>query len=86
MVANFHRQAEHSPERRAAVLDDAAAMWEVANAKEESLTVALKYTFEQYNTWEGGVNRSRMDKIRFHKVLRHDSQLAFLHQCFCFQN
>jgi hypothetical protein len=43
----------------------------VRTAQEEKLTMALKYVFELFNCWEGGVNRSRMSKIRFHKVLRY---------------
>lgn len=55
---------------RMAVLQDSEAMHCVRLAQEEQLTLALKYVFEQYNKWEGGVNSSRMDKMRFHKVLR----------------
>lgn len=32
--------------------------------------MALKRVYEKYNMWEHGTNRSRMDKMRFHKVLR----------------
>lgn len=55
---------------RPTVLQDSEAMHTVRTAAEESLTMALKYVFEQYNKWEGGVNSSRMDKMRFHKVFR----------------
>lgn len=55
---------------RAAILSDSEAMYKVRTAQEEKLTMALKYVFELYNRWEGGVNRSRMCKMRFHKVLR----------------
>lgn len=55
---------------RTAVLQDSEAMHCVRVAEEAQLTSALKHVFEEYNRWEGGVNSSRMDKIRFHKVLR----------------
>eukprot|EP00892_Ulva_mutabilis_P003477 jgi/Ulvmu1/1500/UM011_0230.1 len=55
---------------RTAVLQDSEAMHCVRHAEEAQLTSALKYVFEQFNRWEGGVNSSRMDKTRFHKVLR----------------
>lgn len=55
---------------RTAVFQDSEAMHCVQLAQEETLTMALKYVFEQFNKWEGGVNCSRMDKMRFHKVLR----------------
>ena len=60
---------------RSAVLSDSEAMHKVRMAQEEKLTMALKYVFELYNRWEGGVNRSRMCKMRFHKVLRCASVL-----------
>jgi hypothetical protein len=55
---------------RSEVLHDSEAMHTVRTAAEEALTMALKFVFEQYNKWEGGVNSSRMDKMRFHKVFR----------------
>jgi hypothetical protein len=55
---------------RSAVLHDSEAMHRVRLAAEEKLTMALKYVFGLYNKWEGGVNSSRMDKMRFHKVFR----------------
>ena len=55
---------------RNAVLHDSEAMQRVREAEETKLTMALKHVFEEYNRWEGGVNRSRMDKPRFHKVFR----------------
>jgi hypothetical protein len=55
---------------RSAVLHDSEAMSRVREAQEEQLTMALKHVFELYNRWEGGVNRSRMNKMRFHKVFR----------------
>lgn len=58
---------------RAAVYRDSLSMHKVREAPEEKLTMALKYVFELFNRWEGGVNRSRMNKIRFHKVLRCDA-------------
>lgn len=61
---------QRSGASRTSVLQDSDAMHCVRLAQEEKLTMALKYVFEQYNRWEGGVNSSRMDKIRFHKVLR----------------
>ena len=66
-------RSAHSPSRgpdRSAVLRDAEAMHTVRTAQEEKLTMALKSCFELYNRWEGGVNRGRMDKMRFQKVLR----------------
>jgi hypothetical protein len=56
---------------RVAVFRDSEAMHLVRTAQEEKLTMALKYVFELFNCWDGGVNRSRMSKIRFHKVLRY---------------
>lgn len=55
---------------RAAVFRDSLAMHKVREAPEEKLTMALKYVFELFNCCDGGVNRSRMNKIRFQKVLR----------------
>lgn len=66
----FHEKAHANPMQLSMVLDDADAMWEARCAQEEKLTMALKYSFEQFNLYEGGVNRSRMDKMRFHKVMR----------------
>ena len=77
-VAKVHRESELDPRKRESVLDSAEAMWEVSKAPEEDLTVALKYTFEQYNAWEGGINLSRMDRMRFHKVMR-DARLLCTH-------
>jgi hypothetical protein len=56
---------------RSAVFRDSEAMHLVRTAQEEKLTMALKYVFELFNCWDGGVNRSRMNKIRFAKVLRY---------------
>lgn len=66
--SNMHRGHEVN---RAAVLQDSEAMHTVRTAAEEALTMALKFVFEKYNRWEGGVNCSRMDKMRFHKVFRY---------------
>lgn len=65
---------------RTAVFQDSEAMHCVRLAKEERLTMALKYVFEQFNKWEGGVNSSRMDKMRFHKVLRCGMVSATIHR------
>ena len=32
--------------------------------------MVLKRVFEKYNSWEHGVNKSEMDKMRFQKVMR----------------
>jgi hypothetical protein len=55
---------------QSAVLHDSEAMQTVRTAAEEALTMALKYVFEQYSKWEGGVTSSRMDKMRFQKLFR----------------
>jgi hypothetical protein len=68
---------------RKAVLSDSEAMHKVRMAQEEVLTMTLKHVFEQYNRWGGGVNRSRMDKMRFHKVLRHVSRLSLCKHFSC---
>lgn len=69
-IQAFHTRSRGEPLQRSLVLGDADAMWEARCAQEEKLTMALKYAFEQYNIWEGGMDRSRMDKMRFHKVMR----------------
>ncbi|GMH42551.1 hypothetical protein BSKO_10470 [Bryopsis sp. KO-2023] len=43
----------------------------VRQLNEDDITMALKRVFERYNVWEHGASRSRMDKMRFHKVLRN---------------
>ena len=70
------REVNHST-----VLQDSEAMHTVRTAAEEALTMALKFVFEQYNKWEGGVNSSRMDKMRFHKVFRCVHGDSALHTC-----
>jgi hypothetical protein len=55
---------------RASVYHDSEAMHLVRCAQEERLTMALKAVFENYNVWDGGLNRGRMNKVRFHKLFR----------------
>ncbi|GMH42553.1 hypothetical protein BSKO_10472 [Bryopsis sp. KO-2023] len=51
-------------------LRDCEVLWKVRQLNEDDITMALKRVFERYNVWEHGASRSRMDKMRFHKVLR----------------
>lgn len=70
LAAPAARGASARGANRSAVLNDSEAMHRVREAQEEKLTMALKHVFELYNRWEGGVNRSRMNKTRFQKVFR----------------
>lgn len=49
---------------------------QVRDLNEDDLTMALKRVFEKYNTWERGVNKSQMNKIRFQKVFRDSCLLC----------
>lgn len=47
---------------------------QIRNLPPDDLMAGLKKTFEAFNRWNGGVDRSAMDKVRWGKALR-DSQL-----------
>jgi hypothetical protein len=47
---------------------------QVRRLQYDELTMVLKRVFEKYNSWEHGVNKSEMDKMRFQKVMR-DAEL-----------
>lgn len=81
LLLRASQKSQHISSTRTAVLQDSEAMHCVRLAQEEKLTMALKYVFEQFNKWEGGVNSSRMDKIRFHKVLRYGEVLHLPGYC-----
>eukprot|EP01025_Chloroclados_australasicus_P034497 TRINITY_DN35235_c0_g3_i1.p1 TRINITY_DN35235_c0_g3~~TRINITY_DN35235_c0_g3_i1.p1 ORF type:complete len:231 (-),score=6.19 TRINITY_DN35235_c0_g3_i1:348-965(-) len=51
-------------------MKDPSTLWKLQLMDSDDLTMALKRTFERYNKWQRGANPSRMDNIRFYKLIR----------------